>query len=82
MDVPRADNCQKLTNFPISSPKPDLHNINAHTKFSENSLKFTEAIIRKQKYWQMDIQQTDGGMDRPKDTIIPCHICVAGYKDA
>ena len=65
MDMSRADNCQKLTNFPISSPKPDLHNINAHTKFSENSLKFTEAIIQKQKYWQTDIQQTDGGMDRP-----------------
>ena len=28
---------QKLTNVPNSNPKPDLHNINAHIKFGENS---------------------------------------------
>ena len=37
----QADNSVKnwLT-LPISDPKPDRHNINAHTKFGENSLKF------------------------------------------
>ena len=44
----RADNSVKnLRNMPISNPKPDLHNINAHTKFGENLLIFTEVIIRK-----------------------------------
>ena len=43
-----ADNSVKnLRNMPISNPKPDLHNINAHTKFGENLLIFTEVIIRK-----------------------------------
>ena len=28
-------------NLPISNSKADLHNINAHVKFGENSLKFT-----------------------------------------
>ena len=34
----------------ISNPNQDLHNINAHTKFGENQLTFTQIIIRKQKY--------------------------------
>ena len=27
--------------MPICNPKPDLHNVNAHTKFGENPLTFT-----------------------------------------
>ena len=34
----------------ISNPKPELHNINVHTKFGENPLTFTWVIIRKRKY--------------------------------
>ena len=50
MGVSQADNCKNLTkNLPISNPKPELHNINAHTKFGENPLMFTQIIIRKQK---------------------------------
>ena len=37
-------------NLPISNPKPDLENINAHTKFGENPLIFTKVIVRKWKY--------------------------------
>ena len=37
-------------NLPISNPKADLHNINAHTKFGENPLTFTIVIIRKWEY--------------------------------
>ena len=34
--------------LPNSNPKPDLHNINAHTKFGrENPLMFTQVIIWK-----------------------------------
>ena len=34
MGMSRADNSVKIwQNLPISNPKPDLHNINAHTKF-------------------------------------------------
>ena len=36
-------------NLPISKPKPDLQ-INAHTKFSENPLIYTQVIIWKWKY--------------------------------
>ena len=31
-------------NLPTGNPKPDSHNINAHTKFHENSLIFTELL--------------------------------------
>ena len=56
MGVSRADNSVKnLRNLPISNPKPDLHNINAHTKFSENQLKLTQVIVRK--------RNTDGRTD-------------------
>ena len=44
------DNSVKIWwNLPISNPKPDLHNINAHTKFGEKPLMFTQVIIRKGK---------------------------------
>ena len=77
--VSRADNSVKIwRNKPICNPKPDLYNINAHTKFGENPLMFTQVIIRKRK--------TDGRTDRHTDvqreTIITRHYCVAGYKKA
>ena len=57
MGMSQADNSVKiLQNLPVSNPKPDLHNINAHTKFGENPLMFTQVIIWKRK---MD-RQTDG----------------------
>ena len=61
MGVSRADNSVKIwRNLPISNPKPDLHNINAHTKFGENPLMFTQVIIRKLKTDErMDVRQTD-----------------------
>ena len=43
---------------PISNPKPDLHNINAHTKFGEIPFTFTEVIIQK--------RSTDGWKDGHK----------------
>ena len=46
MGVSQADN-KIWWNLPISTPKPDLHNINAQTKFGENPLMFTRVIIRK-----------------------------------
>ena len=46
--VSPADNSVKIWwNLPISNPKPNLYNINAHTKFGENSLMFTQVITRK-----------------------------------
>ena len=51
MGLSRADNSVKIWwNLPIRNPKPDLHNIDAHTKFGENPLMFTQVIIRKRKY--------------------------------
>ena len=68
--------------MPISNPKPDLYNINAHTKFGENPLMFTQVIIWKRK--QTDGRtggQTDGHTDDQRETKIPRHYCVAGYKN-
>ena len=40
---------------------PDPHNINAHTRFGENPLMFTQVIIRKRKTdGRMYDGQTDG----------------------
>ena len=85
MDVSQADNSVKIwKNLPISNPKPD-HNINAHTKFGVNPLMFTQVIIRERKTdgrtddGRKD-EQTDGHTDVQRETIIPRHYCVAGYK--
>ena len=59
MGMSRADNSIKIWgNLPISNPKPDLHNINAHTKFGENPLMFTQVIIwkhftKQEKHWSI-----------------------------
>ena len=79
----RADNSIKIGwNLPTSNPKPDLHNINARTKFGENPLIFSQVIIWKRN---TDGGTIDGWMDRHTDiqreTIIPCHYHVAGYKN-
>ena len=51
MGVSRADNSVKIwRNLPISSPKPDLLNVNAYSKFGENPLLFTQVIVRKRDY--------------------------------
>ena len=61
MDVSWADNSVKIwQNLPISNPKSDLLNINAHTQFGENPLMFTQVIIRKRK---TDGRTTDGRTD-------------------
>ena len=39
-----------VRDLPISNPKPDLYNTNAHKKLGENRLTFTQVIIRKRKY--------------------------------
>ena len=47
MGLSQADNSVKIwRNLLVSNPKPDLHNINAHTKFGENPLMFTKVITR------------------------------------
>ena len=65
--------------MPISNSKPDLHNINAQTKFGENPLMFTlsyHSEIKKKTHGQ-----TDGHTDDQRETIITRHYCVAGYKN-
>ena len=43
MGVSRADNSVKIgRNLPFSNPKPDLLNVNAYSKFDENSLLLTK----------------------------------------
>ena len=62
MGVSRAFNSVQIwRNLPISNSKPDLHNINAHTKFDENPWIFTQVIIRKRKTdRRTDVRTTDG----------------------
>ena len=83
MGISRADNSVKnWRNLPISNSKPDLHNINAHTKFGENPLMFTQVIIRKRKTdGHTTDGQTNGLTDDQRETIIPRYYCVAGYKN-
>ena len=79
MGVSRADNSIKIwRRFPISNPKPDLHNINAHTKFGENPMMFTQVIIWKQN---TDGRRMDRHTDVQRETIIPRQYRVAGYKN-
>ena len=66
INVSRAANSVKnWQNLPISNPKPDFHNINAHTKFGDNQL--TPSYHSKKKL-QMDRQTDD-----QHDTLIPYH---------
>ena len=83
MGVSQSDN--SIKNLPISNPKPDLHNINAHTKFGENLLCLLKlssgnenGTDRRTDDKQMD-GQTDRLTDDQRETIIPRHYCVAGY---
>ena len=79
MGVSRADNSVKnWRNLPISNPKPDLHNINAHTKFGENPLCLLKLSSENKK--RMD-GQMNGLTDDQCETIIPRHYGVAGYKN-
>ena len=64
--VSQTDNSVKICqNLPISNPKSDNHNINAHTKFGENPLMFTQ-VIRKRK-------QTDGQTDTQTSNVKPLY---------
>ena len=69
MGMSQAGNSVNIwRNLPISKSKPDLHNINTHTKFKENPLMFTQVIIRKRK---MDGRTTDGWTDTRMSNVKP-----------
>ena len=69
---------KNLRNLPFCYRKPDFHNINADTEFSENQLTFTHVITRKRTCGRT----TDGRMyDSRTDTILR-HCRVAGYKNS
>ena len=70
MGVSRADNSVKTwRNLPIGNPKPDLHNINAHTKFGENPLMFAR-YHPETKNGRTD-EQTDGRTDSRTTIVKP-----------
>ena len=78
MGVTRADKSVKIwRNLPISNSKPDLHNINAHTKFGEKSIDFYSSYHPEMIYGRTDVRLTDGQTDTRPDvqheTIIPRH---------
>ena len=65
----RADNSVKIgQNLPISNLKPDIHNINAHTKFGENPLMFTQVYSNEK---QTDVRLTDGQTDTRTSNFKP-----------
>ena len=95
MDLSLADNSVKnWWNLPISNPKPDLHNINAHTKFSENPLILYLLNLLSRNHntdGQTYDRRTQGQPMWYHNTlslhvscggynIIPLHYRVAGYK--
>ena len=77
MGVSRADNSVKIQRIlPISNPKPDIYNINAHTKFGENPLMLTQVIIQKRKngrrtHERMIDGRTDGQIDKRTSNVKP-----------
>ena len=60
--------------LPFSNPKPDLHNINAHTKFGENSLTFTPSYQPETKIWACLGQITPSKFDEICPLAIPNQI--------
>ena len=81
MGMPRADNSVKIwRNLPISNPKPDLHNINAHTKFVKIHWSLLKLSSGNEK--QTDDWQSDRHTSVEREAIIPRHYRVAGYKNS
>ena len=79
MGMSSADKSNKIwQNLSISNPKPDLHNINAHTKSGENPLMFTHHL--ETKHWWTYDWWTD--TDNQRETIILRHFLwrVGGIK--
>ena len=64
--------------MPNSNPKPELHNINAHTKFGESPLTFTQVIQKRNTDGQTTDRWTDRHMDIQCETIIPRHTMTDG----
>ena len=80
MGVSRPDNSVKIwRNLPISNPKRDLHNINAHTKYGENPLMFTR-YHPETKNGRKDVRRKNRHTDVQRETILPRHYIVAGFK--
>ena len=75
MDVLQADNSVKnWRKLPISNPKPNLNNINAHTKFRENPFTFTKFSSRNENTdWQTYNRWMDRHTDSQLETLIHCH---------
>ena len=49
-DLLRTDSSVKSwQNLAINNPKPDLYNVNTHTKFDDYPLIFTKVMVRKWK---------------------------------
>ena len=61
-------------NLPISNPKPDLHTINAHTKFGENPLMFYSSYHPETKIWACLGQVTPSKFDENCPLAIPNQI--------
>ena len=83
MGMSLADNSVKITrNLPFSNPKPDIYNINAHTKFGENPLMFTQVIIRKRKMDGWTVFRLCWGLTtRQPLRVILCRLPEKGRKE-
>ena len=71
MGVSRADNSVNiLRNLPISNPKPDLLNINAHSKIDENPIIYS-SYHPETKIWACLEQITPSKFDEICPLAIP-----------
>ena len=70
-------NWRKLS---ISNPKPDLHNINALTKFGENPWNLLKLLSANKITDGGTDGRTHGHTDDERETIIPRHYRASGIK--
>ena len=71
MGVSRADNSVKIWwNWPISNPKPDIYNINTHTKIDENPLVYS-SYHPETKNGRKDGWTYDGRIDTRTSNVKP-----------
>ena len=78
MGVSQADNSVKIwRNLPISNPKPDLHNFNAHNKWWKSIDVYSSYHPEMKNGWT-DVQRADRHTDVQRETIIPATIVWRG----
>ena len=72
--LPADNSCKNWWNLPMRKSKADLHNMNVHIKFGENTLRFIQVIVLKVKIWMYCGQITLSKIDKICLIAIPNQI--------